>query len=318
MSRMEFVIGCICLLLVLAAAPSVVAQTPAISPARVKARKELGQLGVEYSKSSFIKQAAEGDTIAVQLFLAAGIDPNVYDEASGGNALMTAARAGHLETVSALLAGGVNVKGNTAVVLATRLEVLKMLLDHGADVNTKEAGGRTALMPATWQGDVDRVKLLLDRGADVNAKDGNGKTVLMMAADGAVYITYSNNGPLATEEAVRQRMDIVKMFLARRADVNAKDSQGNTALLIAAQKGVLGDMVRLLLDHGADVNASDSGGSTPLYKAISGGYVNLVKTLIDKGADVNVRAGSRTPLSLAAQLNKPDIVQLLISAGAKQ
>ncbi|HEV8487762.1 MAG TPA: ankyrin repeat domain-containing protein [Blastocatellia bacterium] len=312
MSRMEFVIGCLCLLLVLAAAPDVLAQTPAISPARVKARKELGQLGVEYSKSSFVKQASEGDTIAVQLFLAAGMDPNVYDEASGGNALMTAARGGHLETVSVLLAGGANPKGNTAVILATRLDVLKLLLDHGADVNIGRLGGHTALAAATGTGDVARLKLLLERGADVNAKDYNGRTVLMMAVEAAIFSRTQHN-----EESVRQLMDIVQMFLMSKADVNAKDKYGRTALLSAAGNGAV-DMVRILLDQGADVNASDKDENTALTHAVRGGYTDLVKILLAKGADVNAGPATRTPLSLAAALNKTDIVQLLINAGAKQ
>src|SRR6185295_4176369 len=52
-------------------------ETPEIAPARAAARKELGQLLVPYSAESFVKQAGEGDSIAVRLFLAAGMNPNV-------------------------------------------------------------------------------------------------------------------------------------------------------------------------------------------------------------------------------------------------
>ena len=313
MKRMRYLIASICLISVLAAAPDVLAQTPAISAARVKARKELGQLGVEYSKRSFVKQASEGDTIAVQLFLAAGMDPNAYDSESQSNALMTAARGGHLETVSALLAGGANANDNTAVILATRLDVLKLLLDHGADVNIKQGGGYTALTSATWSGDVARAKLLLERGADVNAKDQSGRTVLMIAAEAMV----SNGIRPPTEEFVRRFMDVLTLFVTSRADVNAKNNDGRTALFIAAGNGDV-NLTKFLLDHGADVNASDREGRTALTHAVSGGSTDLVKILLAKGADVNAGPAARTPLSLATALHKTDIVQLLINAGAKQ
>jgi len=84
------------------------AQSPTISPAREAARKSLGQLGVEYSRDSFVKQAGEGDTIAVQLFLAAGMDPNSYSHDSN-TALVAAASYGFTETAQALLAGGADI-----------------------------------------------------------------------------------------------------------------------------------------------------------------------------------------------------------------
>src|SRR5437016_5913432 len=96
-------------------APLSLAQSnpPVISSERQAARKELGQLYVEYSADSFVKQAAEGDTIAVKLFLAAGMNPNARSK-EGQVALVNAAASGQLETVQVLLAGGVdvNIKGS--------------------------------------------------------------------------------------------------------------------------------------------------------------------------------------------------------------
>jgi ankyrin repeat protein len=123
------------------------AQTTAlqIDPSRIAARKELGQLGVEYSRDSFIKVAREGDTIAVQLLIQAGMPPDVMDK-DGMTALAAAAFANQTETVRALIAGGAGVEtrtkvGFTALWMATdadQLEAVKQLLDSGADPN--EAG----------------------------------------------------------------------------------------------------------------------------------------------------------------------------------
>ena len=161
------------------------AQAPTISPVRMKARKELGQLSVEYSKESFIKRASEGDTIAVQLFIAAGMDPNTHY--GSDSALTAAARNGYTETVQVLLGGGaeVNAKAvdHTPLMLASRTHVMKVLLDHGADVNVKGWSGETPLMSAARRGQPDSVKLLVDKGADVSAKNTGGATALLLAVE---------------------------------------------------------------------------------------------------------------------------------------
>ncbi|PYU86306.1 MAG: hypothetical protein DMG08_30020 [Acidobacteria bacterium] len=157
------------------------AQPPAISSAREKARRELGQLFVEYSKDSFVKQASEGDTIAVRLFIASGMDPNARIK-DGNSALIAAAGSGHAETVQALLAGGAdvnakNMQGGTALLSAAgsgHADVVSLLLNKGADVKAKGPSDSTALMAAAWQenASADIAKALLDKGADINAKDG--------------------------------------------------------------------------------------------------------------------------------------------------
>jgi ankyrin repeat protein/tRNA A-37 threonylcarbamoyl transferase component Bud32 len=60
-------------------------------------------------------------------------------------------------------------------------DVVKLLLDKGADVNAKDREGRTALMWAASSGNVDIVKILLDAGADISAKNEDGETALMLA-----------------------------------------------------------------------------------------------------------------------------------------
>lgn len=60
-------------------------------------------------------------------------------------------------------------------------DIIKLLLDHGADVNRKDTHGQTPLILAAWQGDAEDVKLLLDKHADVTLRDATGKTALMWA-----------------------------------------------------------------------------------------------------------------------------------------
>ncbi len=129
-----------------------------------------------------------------------------------------------------------------------QLDVVKLLLDRGADVNARDSRGYTPLLSASEMGHLDIVKQLLEGGADVNARDSHGYTPLLLA---------SQMGYL----------DVVKHLLEKGADVNAKRHKGFTALMVASRVGYL-DFVKLLLDKGADLNARDSNGLTALGWAL--------------------------------------------------
>src|SRR5712691_9929268 len=72
------------------------------------ARRELAGLGISYSEEDFLKAVKNGDTLAVKLFLASGMDPNVRDSKSVA-ALVYAARGGHIDIVQMLLSHGAEV-----------------------------------------------------------------------------------------------------------------------------------------------------------------------------------------------------------------
>jgi len=94
---------------------------------------------------------------------------------------------------------------------------------------------------------------------------------------------------LIHKAADQHNPDFVSLLLTNGADVNAKDSCGQTPLCYAYEY----EVAQLLLNHGADVNSKDHIGRTPLY-GVSEGVAQL---LLDLGADVNVRDdGGDTPL----------------------
>jgi uncharacterized protein len=79
----------------------------------------------------------------------------------------------------------------------------------------------------------------------------------------------------------------VKILLDRKVDVNARDSEGRTALHQAIRWGV--QFTRLLLDHGANVNARDNDGRTELMLAAEGGRLDVAKALLAEGANVRLK-----------------------------
>jgi ankyrin repeat protein len=207
-----------------------------------------------------------------------------------------------------------DARGNSPLMYAAALgtpDVLRLLLDAGADPNAANELGATPLM---WcAGDAAKVKLLLAKGAKVNVRSKLGRTPLLIAAayDGAV--------------------ESARLMIVKGADVNARDESGVTVLNQAANVNNL-EVARMLLAKGANVNIADNGGFTPLHGAATNAYRGgaLVKLLLEHGAAVNAKSddtaevgfngpiaiGHITPLMDAAQMGGYESVEALLKAGA--
>lgn len=128
---------------------------------------------------------------------------------------------------------------------------VKMLLDHGWNVDMPKENGSTPLMFALSDFDFwkeDSALLLIRRGANVNAQNKEGTTPLHLVAGMGL-------SPGGTPSAHSKKMVLVVLnaLLARGAHVNTPDHQGETPLMIAAEN-LRPDLVRILLQHGARVN----------------------------------------------------------------
>jgi|HubBroStandDraft_6_1064221.scaffolds.fasta_scaffold28123_3 uncharacterized protein len=110
----------------------------------------------------------------------------------------------------------------------------------------------TALMRAAFAGDIELVKLLLAHGANPRIKSSDRETTLM-AACGTGFI----NG-YHRQRTPAERLEVVKTLIDLGEDVNAADSYGITPLMVAANLGDIG-VVRYLIDKGADLGAHDLG-----------------------------------------------------------
>ena len=141
---------------------------------------------------------------------------------------------------------GINV-GDTPIYEAAAYnhpELVKLLLDYGADINARTSSGETPLHGAVAAHHLSMVTLLLDNGADINASLASGQTPLRLAV-------------------IKGYADIAELLLARRAQVNTRGQTGLTPLHWAALKGQPA-IVNLLLTYGADVFARDNAGRSPL------------------------------------------------------
>jgi ankyrin repeat protein len=150
-------------------------------------------------------------------------------------------------------------------------QIVKLLLDKGADINAQGGPYSNALQAASEGGYEQVVKLLLDKGADVNAQGGPHSSALQAASVGG-------------------HEQIVKLLLNKGADVNAQGGYHGNALQ-AALAGGHEQIVKLLLNKGADVNAQGGNYGSALKAASVGGHKQIVKLLLDKGANVNAQGG---------------------------
>jgi len=108
----------------------------------------------------------------------------------------------------------------------------------------------------------------------------------------------------------------VEEFIRAGININAKDKDGSTPLMIASEKGD-GEMARVLLKNGAEPNASDINGYTALMFASYSGNLEIVKLLVAGGADVNTRdQDGWTALMFASVEKKTDVVDFLRKHGA--
>jgi ankyrin len=137
--------------------------------------------------------------------------------------------------------------------------------------------------------------------------------VSLMGASGSA----PNTGPAAVVDAVRSGdRDALRSLLRKKADVNATEGDGSTALHWASYQDDL-ESTHLLIRAGAKINAADDLGVTPLWAASQNGSAAMVRTLLEAGANPNLALlAGETPLMVAARSGYPEVVEQLLAKGA--
>jgi ankyrin repeat protein len=233
-------------------------------------------------------------------------EQEIVDNLSGQTPLSLAAGLGHLSTVRLLLQRGAAVDskddlGQTPLSLAAQFghtATTQLLLNMGAALESTDKFDMTALMYAAANGHKDTVNVLLDIGATVDSRGTSGMTALMYAAA---------NG----------HKDTLDVLLCKGAAIDVADEHGQTALTYAAINGNENAATALIL-HGSDINVRNESGRTPLSLAAGSGFESVVKSIISKGGEIDASDKfGRTPLWWAAGCSKnTTIIKTLLENGA--
>lgn len=197
-------------------------------------------------------------------------------------------------------------KGKTllhSAVLNGKVTCIKYLLDAGLDPNTKDDYGEPPLLEvahcSSW---IDikvietMIKMLIQAKGDINVKSFIGRTCLLKCI-------------------VAYRLATAEKLLALGANPNICDSDGLYPIHVCATYKLL-PMLRKLVKHKADINAQDVKGRTALYLSINAGHLEIPRELVKAGCNVNLGSSFGYPLSAAITKCRPEMVELLLKNGA--
>lgn len=204
-------------------------------------------------------------------------------------------------------------------------------LQSGAEVDARNAGSQeTALMYAAQQGHLDIVKILLENGADPNLEPRNNEEALIRAVAtgqqkvaeeliryGAKLQQTGNLDKTPLHYAAGYGFYyIVDMLIYYGAEIDNTARNNVTPLLLCISAGYP-SVAELLIRNGADLNIANNQGMSPLMLAAHYNMVKLVKLLLKKGARINAESEeNNTALSMAIRSGNPEIADTLIRAGA--
>ena len=274
--------------------------------------------------ADLIFAAEKGNTELVKQLLTAGAHPDTRDrrpKSKGFTPLMLAARAGHRETAVALLDGGADLAlkddaepGNDSG--------FNFIFKEGGIEHILECGYsmfRTALHWAAEKGNADVVQLLIERGADVNSADRAKLTPLHLATEAradeiVADLLRADACPDARARGKQSplhhacragNVGIVRRLLAAGVKVELKNDDGNTPLIIAAGHAHPAVVV-VLLEAGADVHATNREGETAIHLATG---PRLYEHKYQKGKGLSA-------VFIHPEAEILETVRLLIAAGA--
>ena len=215
---------------------------------------------------------------------------------------------------------------------------VQRLLKEGADINGRDAQGRTPVMAATLGNRVETVRALIQAGADINIRDNRlDNPFLYAGAEGLLEIlrltidakadtklTNRFGGTALIPAAERGHVEIVNELLTRTdVNVNHVNNLGWTALLEAIVLSNGGErhqrIVQLLVDHGANINIADKDGVTPLKHAQARGFKEIERILLEGGSRrYGDAAAKERDAKLIAAARRGDVaaVKELLAQGA--
>ncbi|KAL7942120.1 ankyrin repeat-containing domain protein [Trichoderma barbatum] len=275
----------------------------------------------------------------IQRLLDHGADVNILNS-ENQSALYTAALDREEAAVKLLIERGAKVNEMTTSNLTplyfaiSEPDIVRLLLENGADPDSSKNAGFTNLMHAAWFSYNESLELLLDHNANLElAYDGDDEnqrgwtalscavsqasqeTVRILAERGADLKHVSDLGVPAIHMAAASDTLPVLLEYPSRIDIDQLDKDGYSAL---HKTDVSMDHFRLLVNAGANLNIQDKKrGDTPLTVAAYNGMLERVQYLVKHGADIHLASPcDGSAVHQACRYAKWDIIKFLVENGA--
>lgn len=209
-----------------------------------------------------------------------------------------------------------------------RLEVVRMLVAAGADVNGigRRQDRWTPLFNAVTHGQTDVVRFLLANGAAVDPKDNIGNTPLAFAADNRAEIAEILLAAGANANDRRQpqdgwtpmftavhhsALDAMRVLMRHAADLDLRANNGDAVIHLAARTGA-DRALALLLSSGQRIETPNADGDTPLMVAAAAGQMGMGRFLLGVGAEIDARnKAGRTAADEALRNNQPAFAEMI-------
>ncbi|GFF57779.1 putative ankyrin repeat protein RF_0381 [Aspergillus lentulus] len=291
-----------------------------------------------HSRTPLFLAAKSGNARLVKALVDAGAHVAIDKRAGSTGPLHVAATEDNFRVIQPLVDAGLDIEapdflGRTPLYLATInncLYSMRELIRLGADPNRLDHQGESAAYGAITHNHTEALKFLLESGAEVARLRQDGTSLLHDAAThgamprlitylldyGAEPLAITFDGKTALHYAVaNNQYKPIAPLLEAGTPIEARDNNGDTALLIAASRSCEG--TRELLKRGADVNARARDGRTPLHHCSSHTDSEIYTMLINAGADIAARDElGQTPLHSAAAAANYVVCDRLLAAYA--
>lgn len=264
--------------------------------------------------------------------------------------LHEAIKKGSLEEIKACItANNINTEnayGNSPLNFALKqkkdIEVIKLLVNNGADVNYTDEESDTPLSSAVESGNIEVIKFLLNENANVNSADAHGEydkltyrpihfatleknateilkllvkygadiTTPNEEGDSLLHVALDNDAPIDTIEYLVKELEL---------DVNVCNEHSNSSVLQTlyqennSENNDQIEITKLLLDKGIKVNHQDSNGNTILHTLATRDTINTIELLLEKNANPDIinNQGDTALHRAATEFNKSEILELL-------
>lgn len=236
------------------------------------------------------------------MFIVLFFSQSFGQSSSPNEELVLAAEQGDLSKVKDLIASGISLnssgyRGITALGMAAlyeRIDIVPFLINQGADPNVEFNDGETALMYAAGNDNPGILHLLLSAGANINAKAKDGCTALFYAS-------------------MLNQIGNIDILMKAGANIEERENEFQGTPLFFA-RGLL-NSITSLLDWGADINARDKDGNTVLMLAAKVGDTETVKVLLQRGAAITIsNFDGFTALTVAKKNHQKEIVKMILEA----